>query len=144
MASLLKISDATVLGLHTMVYLAERKDEMVTTCKIAAFLGASEAHLAKVLQRLARAGLIRSVRGPRGGFTLLEGAGATPLLAIYEVFEGAFPSNDCLFDAPICNRTGCILGGLLAKLGREVREYLATTTVAQLSSREGECYQPER
>lgn len=135
MASLLKISDATVLGLHAMVYLAEQMEETVTTCEIAAFLCASEAHLAKVLQRLVRAGLIKSVRGPKGGFSLVKGGEATTLLAIYEVLEGTFPKCYCLFESPICDRTGCILGGLLAKLGKEVKDYLTATTVAELAAR---------
>jgi Rrf2 family protein len=133
MASLLKISDATKLALHAMVYLAGRRDETVTASEIAAFLSSSEAHLAKVLQRLVRAGLVRSVRGPKGGYALVDPAGASTPLTLYEVFEGTFPKGDCLFDAPICNRSECMFDGLLAKLGEEVRQHLAVTTVDQLS-----------
>ncbi|MCI2428550.1 Rrf2 family transcriptional regulator [Candidatus Acetothermia bacterium] len=132
MTRLLKISDATALGLHTMVYLAESPDGFITTSEIATYLRASEAHLAKVLQRLTKAGLIKSTRGPKGGFTLVEGGEKTSLLTIYQLLEGPFPSLDCLFPAPICNNTDCIMGGLLNKLSREIQEYLATTTIMQL------------
>ncbi len=133
MTRLLKMSDATVLGLHAMVYLAERPDGIITTSKIAAYLKASEAHLAKVLQRLTKAGLIKSIRGPKGGFTLVQNGEKTSLLTIYETLEGPFPKLDCLFSAPICNNTDCLMGDLLTKLSREIREYLATTMIMQLA-----------
>ncbi len=63
MANLLKISEAASLALHTMGYLAANDRRLVTTHQIGEVLRASEAHLAKVLQRLARVGLVDSTRG---------------------------------------------------------------------------------
>ncbi|MCF8044104.1 MAG: Rrf2 family transcriptional regulator, partial [Desulfarculaceae bacterium] len=70
MQQLLKISEAASLALHTMGLLASRPGEQVPTRELAARLKVSEAHLAKVMQRLGRAGLVRSQRGPKGGFAL--------------------------------------------------------------------------
>lgn len=133
MTRLLKMSDATALGLHAMVYLAERPDGIITTNEIAAYLKVSEAHLSKVLQRLAKVGLVKSVRGPKGGFTLTNNSDKTHLLAIYEALEGPFPNLSCLFPTPICDNTDCIMGGVLTKLSREIREYLATTMITHLA-----------
>jgi len=71
MEGVLKISEAANLGLHSMVYLANvGKDRMVPVSHIADALGVSKDHLGKVLQRLAKLGLVTSRRGPAGGFTL--------------------------------------------------------------------------
>ena len=70
MSSVLKISDAATLALHTAVLLADRTEGPLTTKEIALTFGISEAHLAKVLQRLAKAGIVHSGRGPKGGFLL--------------------------------------------------------------------------
>ena len=70
MANVLRISEAATLALHTLALLASRPGVILSTHKIAKRLEASEAHLAKVLQRLARMGLVRSIRGARGGFVL--------------------------------------------------------------------------
>ena len=64
MRNLLKISDAAVLGIHALGTLTGA-EEPVSASRMAAALGVSEAHLSKVLQRLVRAGLVSSSRGPR-------------------------------------------------------------------------------
>jgi DNA-binding IscR family transcriptional regulator len=54
------------------------------------------------------------------------------LLNIYEEIEGPLPDKHCLLEAPFCNGNDCILGGLLEKVNREVREYLSGTRLSQL------------
>jgi len=60
---ILKISDAASLAIHTMVLLATHPDETFSIPEIAAILKASQAHLAKVAQRLAKAGLVSAREG---------------------------------------------------------------------------------
>ncbi len=137
MANALKMSDATSLGIHAMAYLTDHySNETPKACsvhEIASYLNASEAHLAKVLQRLAHTGLLRSTRGPKGGFTLAKEPDRITLLDVYEALEGPFEINRCLFSEPICNRADCILGGLIEKVGTEVRTYLERTTLATVA-----------
>ena len=68
MPTMLKISEAATLALHTAFFLVTNPDRRLTTREMASTMGASEAHLSKVLQRLVHAGLVESVRGPKGGF----------------------------------------------------------------------------
>ena len=72
MANLLKVSEAASLALHSMVLIAEKSPKLISARAMAERLNVSEAHLSKVLQRLGRDGLVRSIRGPGGGFTLLK------------------------------------------------------------------------
>ncbi len=137
MANVLKMSDATILGLHAMVHLAGQHGgvnlKAHSAREIASILKASEAHLAKVLQRLTHAGLLRSTRGPKGGFTLAKEAARITLLDVYEAIEGPFEVSRCLFSQPICSRADCIMGGLVEKVGTEVQTYLEQTTLATLA-----------
>ena len=134
MSSMLKISEAASLALHSTVLLAANPDEMLPTREIASRLHVSEAHLSKVLQRLSRAGLVRSVRGPKGGFRLAKPADEIVLLHVYEAVEGVLAPNKCLFEAPICDGDECILGGLLEIVDRQVRDHLAKTKLSELTS----------
>jgi len=130
---MLKLSEAASLALHTMVYLAGNPDRQVSTRELAAEFEASEAHLSKVLQRLSRYGLVRSVRGPRGGFTLNTRYGEITLLDIYESIEGPLMEKKCFRPTRICNGNGCIFGGLLMNVNRQVREYLSATRLPDLA-----------
>lgn len=131
MSSVLRISEAASLGMHAMVLLSSEPGRVCSTKEMAGRLGVSEAHLSKVMQRLARFGLAASVRGRRGGFRKPEGVDPT-LLEVYEVIEGSLEQPSCLLGVPVCGGNGCILGGLMEEVGTQVREYLARTRVSAL------------
>jgi len=88
MSGVLKISNAATIALHAMTYLAAFPDNKHMTKEIASLHQVSEAHLSKVLQRLTRAGLVKAVRGPKGGFSLAKSADEISLLEVYETIEG--------------------------------------------------------
>ena len=41
------------------------------------------------------------------------------------------PDNHCLLGTPVCDGSKCILGGLLEKVNKEVREYLSHTRLSE-------------
>jgi len=127
----LKLSQATSLGIHTAAYLAGRPDQVVTTRQVASALGVSENHLAKVLQRLTKAGLVRSVRGPRGGFMLSRPPDEVTLLDVYEAIDGPLVLSDCLLETPVCNGQ-CILGDLLSKVNGLVKDRFTNTRLSAM------------
>lgn len=128
-----KISEATSIALHAAVFLAAHEEESVSRKRIASALDISECHLAKVLQRLAKVGLVRSTRGPRGGFVLGKRSDKITLLDVYEATEGPLKVGCCLRDKPPCGREGCIMGGLLPLMSDQIRQYLSGTTLSALA-----------
>ena len=135
MSSVLKISEAASLALHSMAFLAANPEQSVSTREIASRLRVSEAHLSKVLQRLTKAGFAKSMRGPKGGFVIGKPADQITLLDVYESIEGPIEPCECLFGTPVCDGIGCILGGLLGTVDRQVRGYLAGTKLSDLADR---------
>jgi Rrf2 family protein len=129
MASILRISEAVSLALHAMTFMASNRDRPHSTKQIAERLSVSEAHLSKVLQRLSKCGLVKSVRGPKGGFTVEGRAGSIKLLRVYECIEGEVPICECLLASPVCSGDGCIFGNLPAQMGAQFRDYLAKTRI---------------
>ena len=132
MSSLLRVSEAASLALHGVAYLAQNVGDVVATRQIGRALKVSEAHLAKVLQRLAKVGLVRSVRGPGGGFVLGRPADQVTLLDVYEAIEGPIATTQCLFAKPVCNGNGCLLGGLVKGIDEQVRRHLADTRLSDV------------
>ena len=66
---IIRISDAASIALRATAFLAAC-DGVAKIPDIAAAIGASKNHLAKVLALLASKGLVRSERGPAGGVRL--------------------------------------------------------------------------
>jgi Rrf2 family transcriptional regulator, iron-sulfur cluster assembly transcription factor len=89
--------------------------------------------LAKIFQSLARAGLVRSVRGTRGGFALARPAAAITTLDIIEAVEGRIAFQRCLQAPARCPHLGgCPLCGLFEQAQTQVKEVFARTTLAGL------------
>lgn len=136
MADLIRLSEATALGLHAVAVVA-RCNEPTSTAQVAAELCASEAHVAKVLQRLARVKLLSSKRGPSGGYSLAKPSHEISLLDVYEALEGPLRQDGCLFDKPVCQRVECILGDLVERLRSEARAYLESTPLGDAVNERG-------
>ncbi|MBN1344689.1 MAG: Rrf2 family transcriptional regulator [Phycisphaerae bacterium] len=128
---MLKVSEAASLGLHTAAVLAADPDRTLTTSEIAGGLNVSENHLSKVLQRMVKTGLIRSTRGPRGGFRLNRAPEEISLREIYEAIDGPMRQAACLFSRPVCDGN-CILGDLLTSVNRQVRDYFSQTKLSAI------------
>ena len=135
MSKLLRMPEAVSLGLHAAVALAEVRDRPVSARELAARFGASEAHLAKVLQRLVKEGIVRSTRGPKGGFRLNRPADEVSLLEVYEAIEGPVEPWGCLFGKPVCGRSECMFAGYLEEFDARFRAYLARATLGALAAK---------
>jgi Rrf2 family protein len=133
MAKLIKMSEAASLALHAMALMAANPRSPLSTREAALRLKVSEAHLSKVLQRLARGMLVKALRGPGGGFILGRDGGRITLLDVYETVEGKCEPSECLFGLPPCGAKRCILRGVIAKLDRELRGYLAKTKLSDVA-----------
>jgi Rrf2 family iron-sulfur cluster assembly transcriptional regulator len=88
---------------------------------------------AKIFQSLARAGLVKSIRGTGGGFTLLKSAPAISVLEVIEAIEGRIAFQRCLEEEPKCEHFGgCALCGLFEQAQDRVKEVFSRTTLADL------------
>lgn len=132
MASIIQISDAASLALHSLALLAINSGRSLTVKDITAKTQVSEAHLAKVMQRLAKAGLVKSTRGPKGGFVLGQAGLSTSLLSIFEAIEGPITDALCLLPVQECPFRQCLFGGLLDRMNVEFKEYMKTKTLGDL------------
>jgi Rrf2 family protein len=133
MTKILHMSEAASLAIHTMAYLAVEPEKLSSTHEIAEKLKVSEAHLAKVMQRLSRVGLVKSVRGPGGGFQITRSSNEIILLEIFEAIDGPLNLCECLLEDSDCCHDGCIFGNLLESVGKQVHEYLLKTTLDQIA-----------
>lgn len=132
MGNMLKLSEGASLGLHAMALIAKNKEGKLKTENIAREIGGSANHLSKVMQRLVKAGLAVSKRGPTGGFQLARPADEITLLEIYEAIEGEFKMTECMLSKKICDGSLCICGDVLSNINKIFYDHFKSTKLSQL------------
>lgn len=90
----MKISRSTGYALVAVGYIAKNyKDGAVLAARISKEYGIPLEYLLKILQQLVRANVLRSKRGPRGGFFLARPAEDITMLQAIEAVDGPMMSH---------------------------------------------------
>jgi Rrf2 family protein len=120
MNNLINMSEGTYLALHGLVLITKKSPERVNVKTLAKLLQSSEAHLAKVFQNLSKAGIVKSVRGPAGGFVLKHSPDDINFLDIFEIIEGKVVIEKCPFGKADCAFESCIFSSKLNRISQEI------------------------
>ncbi|MFC1979130.1 RrF2 family transcriptional regulator [Chloroflexota bacterium] len=104
----MKISTKGRYGMRAMVDLAVHSGEGPILLKdIAKRQRLSERYLEQLALSLKAAGLVKSIRGARGGFMLTKAPNEINLSEIFQVLEGSLGLVDCVDDPKSCSRVDC-------------------------------------
>lgn len=90
--------------------------------------------LEQLLSTLKRAGILRSVRGARGGYVLARPAREISVLAVVEALEGPLEPSMCSRDAAVCSQSArCAAGAVWGRVSDAVRGVLSSATLQDLA-----------
>ena len=104
------------------------------TKRIAAEEEIPQHFLAKILQQLVREGLLRSSKGPRGGFALRVPAEEIRLLDIVGALDGLAEYQRCVCGRGKCSDGApCVLHGSWKTLRSRILHFLGGNTIADLA-----------
>ncbi|MEO8081068.1 MAG: Rrf2 family transcriptional regulator [Caldimonas sp.] len=124
----MRLQKNTSLALYSVLESASQPERHVSAAEIAARLGASPHHLAKVLAELARAGILESARGVGGGYRFAGNARRLTLLDIVQMFEDVGPHPDAAAATPIERAIATIL----SEIDEHALATLASITLATM------------
>lgn len=123
----------TDYALRTLIYLAARPGR-ASVGRVAEYFRISRDHVAKVVQHLARVGLVRSLRGVGGGIELARPADEITLAEVILACEGNLHLLECVGTPNVCViQPGCRLRHVLAEAERLQREYLASVRLSDVA-----------
>ena len=92
----MRLSDGVEWGVHVCTLLATLPaDGALPAAKLAEFHDVPAAYLAKHLQALARAGVLQTAKGPRGGYRLSRPPAEITILDVVEAIDGDEPAFRC-------------------------------------------------
>ena len=128
--------DATSIALHTCVFLSLQPQGIYYSSRtISDAFKFSIHHVAKVVQKLAKAGIIETVRGGNGGIRLKKKPSEICIYDIYSVTEGKYESKHCgmcLLHVEGCNGHDCLLGKWMKKINDDTIAMLKKTSLPTL------------
>src|SRR4030042_5019444 len=133
----MQITRSEEYGLKGVLFLAGKGPEKVyLVSEISREQNIPETFLAKIFQRLSKAGLLRSIRGAKGGFSLGRPAREITMKEIIEVLEGPIALNRCLLRKGECKEERhCPLHEVWEEAQQRIVEILDKTTVEDLVNR---------
>ena len=133
--SSMQLTRAADYAVRVMVHLATLLPEKrVFLPGLAEATAAPESFLSKVMQSLARAGLISSKRGKQGGFAILPRGREATMREVIEAIDGPICLNVCLNGGKDCERKSwCPAHPVWARAQRAMIEVLMSVTVAAMA-----------
>src|SRR5580700_5732337 len=146
---MLKLTKKADYGLMAMKHLAEHADRGACSAKdVAECYGIPQEALAKILQRLAKAGLLHSQHGINGGYTLARDPGTITAFEVIRAIDGPLFITSCVTVRGECDQTDrCSIRGPLRRVNESIEQVLRRISISEMkeepqSSQEIEAKKP--
>lgn len=130
----MKLSTRARYGVRLMIVLAMNHGQRPVFLKdIAKGENISEKYLSLIMIPLRSAGLVNSIRGANGGYTLAKDPSQISMKEIVDVLEGNFCLVDCVKDPSACPRVPiCVSRDVWAMIDGQISETLSGITLDAL------------
>lgn len=141
----MKFSVGVEYALHCLLYMVNLEDgKSVGIRDLATFQGISETYLSKVYAKLSKSGIIKSVPGVKGGYTLARSADEITFWNVIEAVEGnesffqcaEIRQNNILLDKSNLPETHtkcpCLIKVVMLEAENEMKKYLDNKTLGWL------------
>jgi Rrf2 family protein len=125
-------SQTAEYALRVVVFLANLNQTPATTRQIAAATKVPQGYLAKILQSLGRAGLVRSQRGLHGGSVLAQSPDRITVLDVINTIDPFLRITSCPLDLKSHGQNLCPLHRRLDDAMAMVEQALRGTTLSEL------------
>jgi Rrf2 family protein len=125
-------------GARAIIDLARHANQgPVQSADIAARQAIPEAYLEQLLTSLRKSGLIRSIRGPRGGHELARPAADIRFAEVIGALEGPLLPLDCLGEANACAVSPtCSMREIWQEVAASTQRVLESVTIGDLAERQ--------
>ena len=100
----MKITRETDHATKCVLFLSRSPNQLIPVNEIAKKNDIPRSFLAKILQKLTKAGIVTSQQGNQGGFQLLRSPQEISLYDIFVTIQGEPHVNGCVVDHKFCNR----------------------------------------
>ena len=133
----MRLSTKGRYAVMAMADLARREGDATRAVALADIAERQEislSYLEQLFARLRRKGLVKSARGPGGGYRLARTAVETSIADIVHAVDEPLHATRCEKQGPGCMSRGerCLTHDLWADLGDRIEDYLSSVTLADV------------
>ena len=131
------LSNTSKYAIRAVIYLAlySSREKRCGIKEISEKLKLPTPFLGKILQILAKNGILESVKGPGGGFCLLKSPLDISVLAIVDIMDGPGTFTNCLIRTEPCSKNApCSLHDKVSPYRDSLRKVLQTESIADIVS----------
>ncbi|HEX2951670.1 MAG TPA: Rrf2 family transcriptional regulator [Armatimonadota bacterium] len=130
----MQLTRAGEYAVRSLVYLATQdEDARVMASQVASAENIPVNFVRKILESLAKTGLVKSYRGAGGGFTLGRDAAGITLRQIVEAIEGPFAVNECLTPNGCDRMSVCSVSQIWMEVQHAVEDILDRYSLADIA-----------
>jgi len=131
---MLKLTKKADYGLMAMKHLAERADAGACSAKeVADAYGIPQEALAKILQRLVKAGLLHSQHGVNGGYTLAREPNKISAFEVIRAIDGPLFITSCITVRGECGQSNrCTIREPLRRVNESIEQVLRRITISEM------------
>ncbi len=127
------VTRKTDYAVRCILYLAQANEQIANVTEVSRQMHIPKTFLAKIFQKLTKAGLVESIRGMNGGFRLSKNPADVSLLDIMEAIQGPVCVNVCAVNSKKCSRSSsCSVHPFWVKLRQDMNRQMQEQTIAQL------------
>jgi Rrf2 family protein len=142
---MLKLTKKADYGLMAMKHLAERAPHGACSAKdVADAYGIPQEALAKILQRLVKAGLLHSQHGMNGGYTLARDPGTISAFEVIRAIDGPLFITSCITVRGECDQTDrCTIREPLRRVNESIEQVLRRISISEMKEETLSHQEPE-
>ncbi|KOP82682.1 Rrf2 family transcriptional regulator [Cytobacillus solani] len=131
----MKYSRATNYALHTMVYLTlQPKGKTIGVEQLAKIQNLSPTYLSKILTKLVKAGLIESIPGVKGGYSIVRQSNEITFLDVIHAIEGKTSLFNCSFDHEDLQNGDCLIENVMIEAEKKMKEELNSRLILDIAN----------
>ena len=123
-------------AIRCVLYMSAAEGKLTNVKEIAEPMEIPQSFLAKILQKLLKAGLVESVRGAGGGFKLMKKPSDINLHEVVVAIDGTMSLNRCVDDPASCELShDCVMHPIWQDVSEELAELLKKKDFKSLAAK---------
>lgn len=130
---MLRLSKLTDYATVILSYIAQDQYRLHGALEIAESTGIAQPTVSKILKILSKAGVVNSVRGVKGGYTLAREPNRITVATVISALEGPIALTECTVSHKGCEQaSGCRIQGNWHLINQKIAQALESVTLADM------------